>query len=328
VIASVTFRNFKALRNAQVQLGAFNVILGPNGSGKTSLIESLLHLRALSKLPPAEGDAIPGSGSGPELTFGFSAPYEELSVRLGCTDEVACNALYLTPAHAPAWPELARRLASIRSFTFDQTEMAKAAEPDAIELTSAGGNLGSVLAHLRERDLQGFAALSAEFVRLFPECSGLEVHTEPSGLISVSLRLAGEGGRVAAGDMSQGMLYTLGLLTLSFSSSPPLIICLEEVDRGIHPRMLRDIRDAMYRLSYPESAGLSRSPVQVIVTTHSPYFVDLFRDHPEEIVVSEKHGTSAGFRRLVDRPDLPELLKEGSLGDLWYSGILGGVPES
>jgi hypothetical protein len=33
------------------------------------------------------------------------------------------------------------------------------------------------------------------------------------------------------------------------------------------------------------------------------------------------------LERLADRPDLPELLREGSLGEMWYSGILGGVPE-
>ena len=35
----------------------------------------------------------------------------------------------------------------------------------------------------------------------------------------------------------------------------------------------------------------------------------------------------AHFERLSDRADVPELLREGSLGDIWLSGILGGVPE-
>jgi predicted ATPase len=67
--------------------------------------------------------------------------------------------------------------------------------------------------------------------------------------------------------------------------------------------------------------------VQVIATTHSPHLLDLFRDHPEEIVISHKQGRAAHFERLSDRPDLAELLQEGSLGDMWFSGILGGVPE-
>ena len=80
-------------------------------------------------------------------------------------------------------------------------------------------------------------------------------------------------------------------------------------------------------LSYPESFGSKRQAVQIVTTTHSPYFIDLFRDHPEEVVISQKHGRAAKFERLSDRKDLKELLREGSLGDMWFSGILGGVPE-
>ena len=91
--------------------------------------------------------------------------------------------------------------------------------------------------------------------------------------------------------------------------------------------MLREVRDALYRLSYPASFGEKREPVQVIATTHSPYMLDQFRDHPEEVVITQKHGHEARFERLSDRTDLPELLSEGSLGDMWFSGILGGVPQ-
>jgi len=55
--------------------------------------------------------------------------------------------------------------------------------------------------------------------------------------------------------------------------------------------------------------------------------LDLFKDHPEEVVIAQKEGQEARFERLVDRPDFQELLNEGPLGDIWFSGILGGVPE-
>ena len=113
----------------------------------------------------------------------------------------------------------------------------------------------------------------------------------------------------------------------AFDPALPSVLCIEEIDRGVHPRMLREVRDALYRLSHPRSFGLERAPVQVIATTHSPYLLDLFREHPEEIVIAQKHGQASRFERLSDRADLAELLQEGSLGDIWYSGILGGVPD-
>jgi predicted ATPase len=113
---------------------------------------------------------------------------------------------------------------------------------------------------------------------------------------------------------------------VAYLPDPPPIICLEEPDRGLHPRLLRDVRDAMYRLAYPEQYGDKREPVQVIATTHSPYMLDLFRDHPEEVVIAEKVEGNVQFHRLSDRTDLDEILQGLHLGDAWYSGILGGVP--
>jgi predicted ATPase len=128
-------------------------------------------------------------------------------------------------------------------------------------------------------------------------------------------------------NLSQGTLYTLALLALAFDPTPPSVICIEELDRGLHPRMLREIRDALYRLSYPVAYREQRPPVQIVATTHSPYLLDLFRDHPEEVVIAQKQGQEARFERLADRVDLPELLQEGTLGDMWFAGILGGVPD-
>ena len=84
--------------------------------------------------------------------------------------------------------------------------------------------------------------------------------------------------------------------------------------------------DALYRLAYPEGSGEKREPVQVIATTHNPYFLDLFREHPEEIVIAEKVGLEAKFSRLSDRKDLEEILADAPLSEVWYSGVLGGVP--
>jgi predicted ATPase len=116
------------------------------------------------------------------------------------------------------------------------------------------------------------------------------------------------------------------MLALAYLKEPPSLVCLEEPDHGIHPRLLRNVRDALYRLSYPEELGEQREPVQVVATTHSPYMLDLFKDHPEEVVIAHKVGLEGRFERLSDRTDIAEILADSHLGDVWYSGILGGVP--
>ena len=164
--------------------------------------------------------------------------------------------------------------------------------------------------------------------RVLPEYAGVEVIETAAKEVQVGLRLVGEGTLLAATQLSQGTLYLLALLTLAQDPAPPAVIAIEEVDRGIHPRLLREVRDVLYRLSYPQRAGEGgRGAVQVIATTHSPYLLDLWRDHPEEVVIAHKEGARASFTRLADRPDVAELLAEGALGDMWFAGVLGGVPE-
>ncbi len=334
MIAAVHFQNFKALRSAAVKLTPFNLVLGPNGSGKTSLIQALLRLRTLAGLPAVHASELKGQKpTGPQIEFHFSPPFQNVRVTLGCnSDELVCNLLVVDSLPGlegqGQWAELRTKLQSIRAYLFDHYAMAAPAKlSDGAELTSNGGNLAAVLANWKEKQPAVFAELEAEFVRLMPEFSGLEFHPSAAGSVELGAKLKENGHDfIGADSLSQGTLYLLAILALAFAPNPPAVVCLEEADRGMHPRSLREVRDALYRLSYPKDAGMDRAPVQVITTTHSPYLLDQFKDHPEEIVLASKHGRAATFERLSDRADLLELMKEAHLGDLWYSGILGGVP--
>lgn len=326
MIASVAFLNFKALRNTSLALTPFNLVIGPNGSGKTSLMEALMQLRTLSQLPLADGAGPPQKHGGPEIEFRFRPPHEHITVELGCGSETVCDRLRVAPPNAAGWPALRAELAGIRSYGLDHSVMGESARKGAGGLAADGSNLAAVLFELRARAPGTFSALTAELVRIMPEFRSIELAESADHHVALGLRLA-EGEWVPAAELSQGTLHLLAVLALAFEPAPPRLLCIEEIDRGIHPRMLREVRDALYRLAYPQAYQLARAPVQIVTTTHSPYFIDLFREHPEEVVISHKRGRAAHFQRLSERPDLPELLSEGSLGDMWFSGILGGVPD-
>ncbi|HVU35502.1 MAG TPA: AAA family ATPase [Opitutaceae bacterium] len=336
MIASVAFRNFRALRATSVALGPFNIVIGPNGSGKTSLIEVLLRLGELARhatagAPPVPAADAPASArhhrdAAPEIGF-VLASQPGVVVRMIRGADRRRDHVVLDPPDGHLWSEIQPLLADTRGYVLDHAAMARTApRRGGMHLNSDGGNLAAVLAGMRQRSPASFSALTAEMLRITPEFHSLELAEHADGRVEFGLRLADDG-LVPAAEMSQGMLYLLAMLALAFDPNPPRLLCIEDVDRGIHPRMLREVRDALYRLSHPQASGLRRAPVQVIATTHSPYFLDLFREHPEEVILSQKQGRAARFERLSDRPDLPELLREGSLGDMWYSGILGGVPD-
>jgi predicted ATPase len=327
MIESIEFHNFKVLRETTLRLGRFNLLVGPNGSGKSTVFTALTVAGRPDHISLHDVASVGASNVGVRVTICFSGPRPnvESTWRPGHRGE-----LKGLGAHSgdPLSTWSARQaLGAIRVYSFDADTIAAPVQiqPNA-ELTTAGGNLAAVLDQMRDLDAERLEQLNQEIGRLLPEYDQVLFDTPRSGQRSFMLRMRDGGDRIAARDLSHGTLLALAILTLAYLPEPPSVVCLEEPDRGIHPRLLQDVRDALYRLSYPENYGEQREPVQVIATTHSPYMLDLYREHPEEVIIAQKGPTGATFERLSERDDLAEILGEAHLGDVWYSGILGGVP--
>lgn len=333
MIESVQFRNFKALRNTTLPLGRFTLIVGPNGSGKSTALQAIraagdMTLFDFNRIATA-GIAVDNSTKvevivhwGPAFAgYATWSPTQKQHTHTNFNEELKRDVVELLN------DELNSILSAIRIFSFDAPAIAAptSLEPQ-MKLESNGRNLAGVLDRLRDGEPERFEALNEEMSRWLPEFERILFDTPSSGQRSFLLRTREGQHKIQASELSQGTLIALAILTLAYIPDLPPIVCLEEPDRGIHPRLLRDVRDAMYRLSYPENYGEKRDPVQVIATTHSPYLLDLFKDHPEEVVIADKVGQDVRFERLSDRTDLDEILGDTQLGDAWYSGVLGGVP--
>ena len=333
MIEYIRFKNYKVLRDTTLPLGRFTLIVGPNGSGKSTALQGIDAAYRASW----DYDRLIFKGaadSGREAILIEVAWREDkllIVVRCECTANgkvrwhVSMNdGRSLPQDHAE---RIRRWLAGLRILALDAEVIARGVpiQPDP-QLSNDGGNLAAVLDHLRDHEPARFQQINDELGKWIPEFDEIAFDTPSEGRRSVKLRTREEHHEIPAQDLSQGTLLALAILTATHRSDLPPIMCFEEPDRGLHPRLLRDIRDALYRLAYPESCGEDREAVQVIATTHSPYMLDLFRDHPEEIVIANKVGNEARFERLSDRDDIDDILKDAHLGDVWYSGILGGVP--
>ncbi len=332
MIRSVEFQNFKVLRDTALPLGPFTLIVGPNGSGKTTALESFrIFWNSDSVIFSEIAAAGLEKGDSVSLSLNWDAPFQGVKTDLvfggGGHGIVHHKTREDTGLPNNEIQLLQGRLAGIRLYSLDARAIARPVglRPN-IELGEDGSSLAGVLDQLRDHYPERFEALNEELGRWLPEFDRILFETPESGNRSVLLRTREGKHEIRAVDLSQGILIALAILTLAYVSDPPPMVCIEEPDRGIHPRLLREVRDALYRLSYPESFGEKRKPVQVVATTHSPYFLDLFKDHPEEIVIAHRAGIEAHFERLSDREDLEEILEGAHLGDIWYSGILGGVP--
>lgn len=335
MIESIHFKNFKVLRDATLPLGRFTLIVGPNGSGKSTALEALTWLCApgsgsIERIASHGCDLTEGKTIDVSLHWGGSyAGYAVLSTlgQGGGKGPDVIQPPNVIPLDDPLRAAIQEKINSIRVYSLDANLIGRNFQvvPNP-QLEPNGSNLAIVLDELASTEHERFEALNAEYTRWLPEFDRIQLVTIDRGQKCLALRTCGGGYEVRAWDVSQGQLLALAMLTLAHIPSPPHVIGFEEPDRGIHPRLLRDVRDALYRLAYPEQYGETREPVQVIATTHSPYFLDLFKDHPEEIVIAQKVGQDAKFERLSDREDIDEILQDANLGEVWYTGILGGVP--
>ncbi|MFZ1073816.1 MAG: AAA family ATPase [Verrucomicrobiia bacterium] len=333
---SIKFENFKTLRDTTLPLNPFTLIVGPNGSGKSTALNAFSALRQPGQAQFLQCRSVSApSGTKFALTANWKEEGNNILVQVtwqGDNSFVGPSfrpipASPQTPLRADQLEKPAKALNRGRFYSLDANVIAAPIQlqPD-MELTSTGANLAGVLDRLRDKTPERFEALNEQLGLWIPEFNRILFETPFVGQRSIALRTRDGNHTIRANNLSQGTLIALALLTIAYLPDPPSIVCLEEPDRGLHPRLLRDLRDALYRLAYPEGSQEKRNPVQVVATTHNPYLLDLFREHPAEIVIAEKVGLESKFSRLSDRADLEEILGDAPLSEVWYSGVLGGVP--
>jgi predicted ATPase len=116
----------------------------------------------------------------------------------------------------------------------------------------------------------------------------------------------------SAAELSDGTLRFLFLLTVLASPSPAPIIAIDEPETGLHPSMLPLVAE------YAVDAA-TRS--QVILTTHSPQFLDAFIGTMPTTTVAKWQNGETALQTLRDE-ELDYWLKEYSIGSLFKSGEL------
>jgi predicted ATPase len=110
---------------------------------------------------------------------------------------------------------------------------------------------------------------------------------------------------------SDGTLKMLSYLTLLYDPEPPPLIGIEEPENYLHPRLLQEVA---------EECRNATDRTQIMVTTHSPFFVNGLR--PEEVWIL--YRDDSGYTKAVCANDISGIAKfiaEGAkLGDLWLEG--------
>jgi predicted ATPase len=217
--------------------------------------------------------------------------------------------------------EVARVAQQLSSFRVFDVHVDAARQPswrlyDA--LSSNADNLASFLYTLSIGSSELWDRLMDDARSVLPQLLDIEFVMVGGGAeqITVFLRERGLRRPTPLADASYGTVRLLGLLALLYDPAPPALTCIEEIDHGLHPQALRLIVERLR-----EASALT----QFIVATHSPALTD--RLLPEEIVICERDDDGASLIPAMTTGDVRAIVEESGdlpLGELWFSGVLGG----
>lgn len=222
---------------------------------------------------------------------------------------------------ATQWRELAAVFETFRVFEVD---VAAARRPSPMEdqptLAADGGNLASFLYWLSREHREVFELLVDDLRFIVPSVCALVFESVggPTAAIKLALEEEHLRGSTDLAYASFGTIRALALLAMLHDPNPPKLTCVEEIDHGLHPyaldRIVERLRSATRR-------------TQLLLATHSPALVN--RLEPEELIVCERDPTTGASRiPAIDPQAVKAAADQGELGlgELWFSGTLGGVP--
>ncbi len=179
-------------------------------------------------------------------------------------------------------------------------------------LSDTGDNLANVVQYLKEQHPQQLADILTILAKRIPRLERVDADLMADGRLLLQIKDAPFERPVLAKFASDGTLKMLAYLTVLYDPSPPQLIGIEEPENQLHPRLL------------PELAEECRSAAahgQLMVTTHSPFFVNALRAEEVWVLYRNEKGYTEG-RRAADMKGIPEFMAAGAkLGQLWMEGF-------
>lgn len=376
MITRFRVQNYKALRDVTLHLTPIHVLIGPNDTGKTSILEAIAALCRSVDHPLAQ--AFTGSWEGTqlfwrgqrdssiELTAIVDDGHEHFEYHLACvglpngrelrirqeriqlagTDN-AVDFTYPNSANSRVYLEISQghhtsddmrvratliydSLQGVHSYRWDGRFLSLPVAPDMnrrFRMESSGFGLALCLDDILGDDRNRFIRLEQRFTEIFPHIKSIKLVPERAYRSPVDdpeqipmlqrsdgkgiyFELASGGEAVPARQVSDGVLLVLAYLTILHLPRPPRVVLVEEPENGIHPRRLQDVLTILRELVS------GQSQTQIILTTHSPYVVDLFE--PEEVTLCQKQQDgSIGVRRLSDSKAVRDQMDVFTLGEIW-----------
>jgi len=181
-------------------------------------------------------------------------------------------------------------------------------------LSKSGDNLANVIQFFKERHPKLLEQIFETLRRRIPRIESVRSEETRDGKLLLLIKDAPFSDPILARFASDGTLKMLAYLVVLHDPEPPPFIGVEEPENYLHPRLLPELGEECRRAT-------ERS--QLLVTTHSPFFLDAVLAHEVRILHRDEQGFTQ-VTRASDIRGINEFLENGaSLGKLWLEGHFG-----
>jgi predicted ATPase len=287
VITEFKVSRWRILRDVELQLSPLHALIGPNDSGKSTLLDALY--RACNLGTPDEPKA------------SFEVRTRQISVRSLWRQSFSGEHVI----RARTELGITRRL---------QLEPGRMRQPshlmprDNVALGEHGEHLPGVYDAILGRDREAWDTIEKSVRAAFPNVRRLTLRAIDDAHKVLDIELA-DGTVIPAERASEGLLFWLAFSSLPYMS-PTKLLLLERPENGLHPTRIPELLSILRRV-------VARG-TQVVFTTYSPLVVGELS--PEEISVVTR--TAEAGTQVHRVSELPGLERHG----LWLP-LVEGQPE-
>ena len=356
-LQSARIRNFKAIVDSRaVRFGPLTVFIGHNGSGKSSLIEALETYQSILadgldlamqhwlgmehvRHKGLEAKERAGEPVNP-ITFDVALgpkPRTVSKLHLAVNNDPAANRYMIqneslneqtvdgvtVPGHSALQGHTEGRLLvkQVLDWQFMTLMPERMGQPQPqrrtgglVRLAKDGSNIADYLLDIQKLDTGAFEGIVRTMAYVLPYARDLQPALTSELERKAYLQLTEGGFKIPGWMLSTGTLRVLALLAVLRHPKPPPLIVVEEIENGLDPRsihlLVEEIRNAVL-------GGVT----QVVLTTHSPYLLDLLKLDQLVLVARDGKGEPR-FHRPSDDAKLAEWVKEFAPGRLYTMGSL------
>lgn len=181
-------------------------------------------------------------------------------------------------------------------------------------LSKSGDNLANVIQYLAEQHGDRLEHVFAVLRNRVPRIERVLAETMPDGRLLLQIKDAPFSHPVLARFASDGTLKMLAYLVMLDDPTPPPFIGIEEPENFLHPRLLPELA---------EECRAATKRTQLLVTTHSPFFLNALLPKEVWVLWRDKQGYTQ-VKRASEAPGVQEFVDQGALlGHLWMENQLG-----